>query len=1079
MIVDTASTLAPPVVAVMVVHEPGSWFAEVLDGLARQDYANLRLLVLLSGEPGDLAEQIAATVPGSFVRAVDERGFGPTADEVLRLVEGDNGFFCFLHDDVVLDPDAIRLLVEEVYRSNAAIVGPKLVDWDDPTVLQHVGYAVDRFGDVDPLVDPGETDQEQHDAVRDVFALPSACLLVRADLFIALGGFDPVLEFHGEDVDLCWRAHLQGARVLVVPGARARHLESLPTRRDDINHVVLREQHRMRTVVTLAGARRLPFLLLQLVIVTIAQFVVSTLSGNLARGWAGIRALFGLIPRVPDIVRRRRAIADTRLVPDGEVVGLQLRGLARVAAWSRARDARPDQIENRAWRERSGSSGVIGLAVLVAVVALGGRHLISDGVPRFGQFLPFGGSAGDVLRTYASGWNSQGLGATAANPTGLAVLAIGSGITLFRTGLFHTLSIVGLLVLGTIGMWRLTAAYTVTRARVVSSLVYALLPLPAGLLSAGRWGALIVYAALPFTVDLLRRDAGLHAGPADEAGERTASFGARRHVRLLAGGGLVAAIAAAFEPAYLLLVVVVAVLLALATLLTRAPRIAAARLLAAGVVSAVLGFVLGLPWLAAIIADRGWSAIVGTRSVTAHRGTIIEVLSFDLGSTRLALLALALYVPVVAALLLGRGWRFGWAVRSAVLVVAFAWLAVLDVRGSLPFRLPETGVLLVPVALGLAIAAGTTLASFELDVRGGTFGWRQPLSLLASIAVAVGVAPGLLALTSGRWDMPQTTMVDLFGWFPKATDSGDYRVLWIGDERLVPAEPLPYRDGVALSYTAGGVIDTAAVWAAPTTSADDDVRTALDAISTGSTTRGGRMLAPTSIRYLVVPVVDGAISTSAAPLPLPSGLLDALGDQLDLAPVYSPPNFIVYENEAWLPIRSVLSAAGAEASQTAGAAALAQSDLGAATPIMIGADQRTPGIADVAPGTVHLAVPFDAGWQLSVAGADVPARPAFGVTTAYDVLSSGTATLRYDSSVWRRLALLVQALAWSAVVLGASSLGTRPRRPVRRLVVVEPQGPLLTFDPLMPEPVPEAPISDEPVPEALISDEPVVPEDES
>ena len=69
----------------------------------------------------------------------------------------------------------------------------------------------------------GELDQEQHDAVRDVFALPSACMLVRADLFRALGGFDPSISFYGDDVDLCWRAHLSGARVVVVPAARARH----------------------------------------------------------------------------------------------------------------------------------------------------------------------------------------------------------------------------------------------------------------------------------------------------------------------------------------------------------------------------------------------------------------------------------------------------------------------------------------------------------------------------------------------------------------------------------------------------------------------------------------------------------------------------------------------------------------------------------------------------------------------------------------------------------------------------------------------------------------------------------------
>ena len=41
---------------------------------------------------------------------------------------------------------AIRLMVEEAYRSNAAICGPKLVDFDQPEVLLEVGRAIDRFG---------------------------------------------------------------------------------------------------------------------------------------------------------------------------------------------------------------------------------------------------------------------------------------------------------------------------------------------------------------------------------------------------------------------------------------------------------------------------------------------------------------------------------------------------------------------------------------------------------------------------------------------------------------------------------------------------------------------------------------------------------------------------------------------------------------------------------------------------------------------------------------------------------------------------------------------------------------------
>ena len=221
---ETDTQLAPSVVAVMVVHEPGDWFDETLQALAAQDYPNFRTLFLLTSDDDThegLTAQIRAVLPSAFVRSLPGNpGYGPSANEVLRLVEGDNGFFLLCHDDIAPAPDVVRLLVAELFRSNAGMVGPKLTEWDQPKMLQHVGLGLDRFGEVDPIVDPGEADQEQHDAVRDVFVLPSACILVRADLFRTLGGFDPQISFHGDDVDLCWRAHLTGARVDRGPGRR-------------------------------------------------------------------------------------------------------------------------------------------------------------------------------------------------------------------------------------------------------------------------------------------------------------------------------------------------------------------------------------------------------------------------------------------------------------------------------------------------------------------------------------------------------------------------------------------------------------------------------------------------------------------------------------------------------------------------------------------------------------------------------------------------------------------------------------------------------------------------------------------
>ena len=168
------------------------------------------------------------------------------------------------------------------------------------------------------------------------------------------------------------------------------------------------------------------------------------------------------------------------------------------------------------------------------------------------------------------------------------------------------------------------------------------------------------------------------------------------------------------------------------------------------------------------------------------------------------------------------------------------------------------------------------------------------------------------------------------------------------------------------------------------------VTEALDQISSSSTLRAGRLLAPLGIRYVVIPEFDGVNSTTDAPIPIADGLAGALDDQLDLSSVTGGfPTLEIYENGAWLPTVSLLAGATAAASQTAGTEALLRADLTDAVPIMPGADQFAVSTADVSAGVVQLGVPYDPNWVLSVDGTDVPARRSFGISTAFDVATPG------------------------------------------------------------------------------------------
>ena len=388
------------------------------------------------------------------------------------------------------------------------------------------------------------------------------------------------------------------------------------------------------------------------------------------------------------------------------------------------------------------------------------------------------------------------------------MLSIASVLWLGRMGLGLTVLVVGLVLLGIWGAWRLATVYPSNRARIAALVVYAAIPLVPGVLSTGRLSALVAYAVVPWFVHLLRTAAGIGtadpSADADDLVEGVLDLRRRERIRRTALLALATALAVSIAPAVLPMLVVVAVVLAATTLAVNAGTRTAAWMAGLGLAACAAAFVLNLPWS----TTWTWDDLVAPSLAGAPGRGLRDVASMAIGQSRFEVLALALYVPVVVALLVARAWRLTWAARAAGLVIVFLGLAVLQDRDALPFRVPEIGILLAPVGLGLALAAASSAAAFGHDVAGRTFGWRQPLGLLGIAAVVVGVVPALFAMTDGAWYAPSSGLVETVqaplpaaaSWRPDGTRQvGDYRVLYIGDPRLIPFPSDDIGRGVAMA----------------------------------------------------------------------------------------------------------------------------------------------------------------------------------------------------------------------------------------------------------------------------------------
>ena len=1029
---------APPVVALMVVHEPGDWLADTLRSLAVQDYPDLRFVALVtSPTPAEVVEQIRVGVPGALVRTVEGNpGFGPIVNEALALVDGRDGFLLVLHDDVALRDDTVSQLVEEAFRSNAAVIGPKLVEWDAPDVLQHVGLDADRAGLLVGVVDPGERDQEQHDAVRDVFALPSACLLVRNDVFREIGGFAPNIPFLGEELEFCWRVHLLGARVVVNPSAVVRHRGAFAVRATLVNADVRAARHRVRTAMTCAPSSQLPLVFLRLVVGSLVETIVGLFGGRHHAGLAGLRAVAALVVDAPFVVARRRALRPLRRVPGREVTSLQLRSSARVAAFARHRRALREQHTSETPAIGAVPAPVVrattlvGLALLVAVV-VGNRGIIWGGTQSIGEFvplLPADTSVADAARLYLVGWSPGWFGSTGAAPTYVGAMAVLGALSFGNYEALLTAIVVGAFFVAGAGAWRLAGAVGDARTRMFAAVVY--LAVPVGILAVrdGRRGALVVWALLPWIVDFARRLAGLARESRDAVRESSVrSVGARR-AQLLASLVLLVAVASTFEPAALVVVAAASLALACAAPFTSTPWRATAWLVAAPLSGVPAAAVLHLPWSVRFVDADWWTAVVGAAAPVTGV-SLLDVASTGIANPVWRWLVVAVYAPVLLMVLASLGARGAWAARGVALVVMPLVVLLARERGLLRAAVPEPLVVWSLVALGVTLSACVAYADY-LDGRARSLTWRQLAATVSVAAVCVACVPSAVAAFDGRWSQPDDTIGRLVAQLPDDS-AGDYAVLYLGDARLLPVAAASlespgwfvYADDASASGISygivrdGGASGVDALPAAPSTMTAA-LRRAVDVLVTGESLRAGRLLAPLAVRFVVVPLRDGTLHARRAPVGGGTGeaLVARLADQLDLRRLYTATDLVIFENAAALPTQSLLDERGAVASRQAGEAELLAEPLLSRGSFVSGLAPQRANAGPMSAGTVHLAMPFSDRWTLRVDGARIVPRVAFGSTIAFDAPVAGAAVLRLAPSLAQRVLVAMQVVLWLLVL---------------------------------------------------------------
>ncbi len=148
-------------------------------------------------------------------------------------------FLLFMNNDVfVSDESWLRVMLDEcLVDSQVAAVGAKLLY--PGGAVQHAGVVLGVGGVADHAfrgisgTAPGYMMHAM--AAQEISAVTGACMLIRREPFLKVGGFDETeLAIAFNDIDLCVKLRLAGWKILFMPDAVAEHRESM-SRGDDLN----------------------------------------------------------------------------------------------------------------------------------------------------------------------------------------------------------------------------------------------------------------------------------------------------------------------------------------------------------------------------------------------------------------------------------------------------------------------------------------------------------------------------------------------------------------------------------------------------------------------------------------------------------------------------------------------------------------------------------------------------------------------------------------------------------------------------------------------------------------------------
>jgi len=305
-----------PLVSIIILnYNAGRLLEECIDSIYHSNYENFEIILVDNDSKDNSHVKCKEKFP--LINLLENKknlGYCEGNNVGIRHAKGE--FVIILNPDTIVDPDWIKELLNGYQKNGNGIYQPKFLTIDNKSIIQSTGNMIQLFG-FGYSRNKGDKDENQFSDIENINYASGTCLFTSKQILTKLDLFDSFLFAYHDDLDLCWRASMQGIQSYYIPTSIVFHpSEGFSFKWSNFKFFLL-ERNRLYCLFTHYSRSTILKFLPSLVLVDIAVSLFYLKNGLFAEK---IKASMNILKNFNKINSRYTEIQEKRTVNDKEII---------------------------------------------------------------------------------------------------------------------------------------------------------------------------------------------------------------------------------------------------------------------------------------------------------------------------------------------------------------------------------------------------------------------------------------------------------------------------------------------------------------------------------------------------------------------------------------------------------------------------------------------------------------------------------------------------------------------------------------------------------------------------------------